>query len=326
MSPVSATAAATPVLPVLVGVDGSAHNASAVAWAAAEASASGQDLLLVYAVGGDIPRSTGAQEGGPGRAVARATLERATRRLAKDFPLLAVHTEVLTGSPEDTLAGVPTLRINRDRQANEGRPADPEGVPASPGPAADMVVLGRRGAGGFARMLLGSTSLTVAGTSTSPVVVVPSALPRAGTSSADSGRIVVGIDPFEPAEAVLGLALDRGARVHATVEVLASWQVPDVAAHAGLGIAQSWQAAQADAAAALERAMWPWRTHPAVREGQASTTVVDGHPAAVLLDRAPTDGLLILGRGGRTEHPGFRMGPVTWTVLHQTDHPVMVVP
>ena len=37
---------------VLVGVDGSAHNASAVAWATAEAVSSGATLVLVHDDGG----------------------------------------------------------------------------------------------------------------------------------------------------------------------------------------------------------------------------------------------------------------------------------
>lgn len=307
MSPVSATPVARPLLPVLVGVDGSANNASAVAWAAAEASASGRDLLLVYAVGQDLRPLTRDQDDAPARAVARATLKRANRRLARDFPLLTIHSEVLTGSPEDTLAS--------DVQ-----------LPAVPGPTADLLVLGRRGAGGFARMLLGSTSLTVAGTSTQPVVVVPSAQLRSGTGTTGPGRITVGLDPYEPSAEVLRLALDRGARTHARVEIVAAWQVPDAAAHTGLGISQSWQAGKVHAVEALERAMWPWRTHPAVREGRVTTTAVDGHPAGILLERAPTDGLLVLGRGGRRDHQGFRMGPVTWTVLHQAECPVMVIP
>ena len=57
--------------PVLVGVDGSTRNASAVAWAAAEAASSSAPLVLVH------------DDGGAGEAAGRATLERAAAEVAK---------------------------------------------------------------------------------------------------------------------------------------------------------------------------------------------------------------------------------------------------
>lgn len=114
-------------------------------------------------------------------------LEAARRRVA---PLRVVHVRqyaawgqadiLVAGSPDDS--GDPVLDEVRERLA--GLPDLPtveyvavEGVPGAVlpelGADAQLLVLGSRGRGGFASLLLGSNSVAAARDTTCPVVVVP---------------------------------------------------------------------------------------------------------------------------------------------------------
>jgi nucleotide-binding universal stress UspA family protein len=126
---------------VAVGFDGSADAACALRWAATLALATGADVRAVHAVG--LLEHAG---------LAVAAHEDSARRVAVE-------------------SGLPSERF-----AWEARDGDPCSVlrRAAEGPgAADLLVVGTRGAGAHPGALLGSTSLELAEHAPVPVVIVP---------------------------------------------------------------------------------------------------------------------------------------------------------
>src|SRR5690606_5147349 len=118
--------------PVLVGVDGSTNNASAVAWAAAEAASSRAPLVLVH------------DDGGVNEPAGRATLERAASEVARvdrDRPVIQVLT-----------AQGPATALVRAAEVMEAAEDDGELAGSA------TLVVGRRGSGGFRTLRLGSTA------------------------------------------------------------------------------------------------------------------------------------------------------------------------
>lgn len=284
--------------PVVVGVDGSTHNAPAVTWAAEEAAVLGVDLVLVAVAPEDVAERPASSS--PLQAAARATLERAARLARRERPGLAVRTEVRRGRPGQALT--------------DG--------------SAGLLVVGRRGSGGFARMPIGSTSLSVAGTAESVVVVISAqtaAVEREAFGQEDgSCGILAAVDPLAPEHGVLEFAFERAHQRALPLRVVGAWEVPPVVAHRHAGIRQVWQGQEEQVAAALEAVLTPWvAAYPDV---VVERDVAHGHPAGTVLEQQAMAELTVLGRGGSRSGNGFRMGPITRSVLHLSTAPVAVVP
>jgi nucleotide-binding universal stress UspA family protein len=132
---------------VVVGVDGSDESKGALRWAAQIAAGIGAEIDAVIAW--DYPYTWG----GNGIPVAwdpRADMEK-----------------VLTGTVEDVFGANPPAHLHL--QIGEGNAAK---VLLDASTDAAMLVVGSRGHGGFAGMLLGSVSANVAEHATCPVLVV----------------------------------------------------------------------------------------------------------------------------------------------------------
>lgn len=139
--------------PVVVGVDGSPESAEAADFACAEAARRGCDVLAV-AVHPEVDQpatalSDLAAERKALRDAATAELSAVVEPMLSDWPHVAVRTRVLGGEPATELG-----RMAQD---------------------APMVVVGSRGRGGFAGLLLGSTSRELLTSAPCPVAVVRSA-------------------------------------------------------------------------------------------------------------------------------------------------------
>jgi nucleotide-binding universal stress UspA family protein len=137
---------------VLVGVDGSEQARSATLTAAEQARRWGYPLKVVCA----LPPFTGSLAWVPAPldrdalyADIKVQLDAGVAWLSSHFPGLAISGEVLEGSPIELL-------IDATRTAA-------------------LLVIGTRGRGGFAGMLLGSTSQGVLHHAKGPVMVVPDA-------------------------------------------------------------------------------------------------------------------------------------------------------
>lgn len=152
------TAAAGPQYPVVVGADGSAGSDAAVRFAATTAAAASAPLIVVTVYpsaaspvwsGADV--LTGEHGGGPtfGSAVEQAARDvsaAATQLAQADHPGLSVRGLIVEGRPSETLSA----------QAL----------------GCGLLVVGSRGRGGFAGLMLGSVGHGVIHTSPCPVAII----------------------------------------------------------------------------------------------------------------------------------------------------------
>jgi|SRR5215472_5517797 len=142
---------------VVVGVDGSSNSLKAFDWALKEAAIR-QASLTVLAV---VPVATSIS----GLSAQHYPADEEARLKVKQAIQEAVD-KVTAGR-----SGLPSAAV----QAVSGLPAD-ELVKASAD--ADLLVLGDRGHGGFARLMMGSVSVQVSQHALCPVVIVPGERPR----------------------------------------------------------------------------------------------------------------------------------------------------
>jgi len=139
---------------VLVGIDGSPGSQRALEWAAGEAKLRGADLHVVHAYRSEwvyYPEYAAVRTiVTPTNLEAEAKL--VTERALDELGALGESLTITTETVNDTNAAHALL----------GRAGD-----------AELIVVGSRGLGGFAGLLLGSVSQKVAHHSPVPVVVVP---------------------------------------------------------------------------------------------------------------------------------------------------------
>lgn len=135
---------------VVVGVDGSPGSSGALAWAAREAALRGAELRVVH--GWSIPVTLYPTYVSP-----------------DTYGSMPVEARKRVEAQVDEVLG-PKLAVPVTIVVDEGRPAE---VVLDAAKSADLVVVGTRGRGGFAGLLLGSVSTQVVHHSPCPVVVVP---------------------------------------------------------------------------------------------------------------------------------------------------------
>ncbi|MGH3193159.1 MAG: universal stress protein [Streptosporangiaceae bacterium] len=139
---------------IVVGVDSSVHSERALSWAMKEAAVRHADLTVLTVHPAVPSLATGNPENyGEGLA----PMER-DRTAAEELV-----TKVASELGEQRPASV-TVRVVNDSPAKALIDASQD---------ADMLVVGSRGTGGFARLLMGSVSSQVTHHAACPVVVVP---------------------------------------------------------------------------------------------------------------------------------------------------------
>jgi len=141
---------------IVVGTDGSDHAHRAVDWAMREAAARHTTVTVLAVVPAMASPWTGHPLSVPD---GDASVQRA--REAAEQAVAAAAAEIGGAQPASVTV-----------KAFVGFPAQAL-VEASHG--ADLIVVGRRGSGGFASLLIGSVSGQIAHHSACPVVIVPSA-------------------------------------------------------------------------------------------------------------------------------------------------------
>jgi nucleotide-binding universal stress UspA family protein len=138
---------------ILVGVDGSAHSQRALEWAAKEAALRHAPLTVLT-----VHQAVRGFWGG-------------TLHYSGDEALTDKAREAAQAETDKILNGLGDARPESVTvKAVEGIPAE---AILDEGADADMIVLGSRGGGGFARLLLGSVSANVAEHAKVPVMILP---------------------------------------------------------------------------------------------------------------------------------------------------------
>ncbi|AWW41134.1 universal stress protein [Streptomyces cadmiisoli] len=292
-------------LPVVAAFDGSDDSLRALDWAVDAARRRAAPLRVVHVRQYATPTApAGAKEAGP-------------------------------PEPDDPVPARARTHLAEQGDGTAVEYLAPEGTPSAVlselSGGAELLVLGSRGRGGFARLVLGSTGLAVARDAGCPVVVVP----RPGRTVADvplqepGPRVVVGLDVDGPDDAPLAFAVAEAARRGARLQVIAAcpWPMQLWAGATGellpTGVDQDVVEAEtralADGLVSAHR-----RRHPGVR---IELSVAPGDAAGLLVANSVDADLLVVGRHRRRLLAPARMiGSVTHAVLLHAAGPVAVVP
>ena len=173
------------VKPIVAATDGSEESLRAVDWAAREAVLRGAPLRIVSAPG-LLPRMAGTKGDSEYETVSDVI------RDGSDYALTAATARAVKAAPD--------LLIDADHL--EGGPAE---AVTEAGSGALMLVVGSRGIGAFAAMILGSVSRYAATHASSPVVVVREEI------GAAHRQVGVGIGGLEGNTAALTFAFEEAA-------------------------------------------------------------------------------------------------------------------
>ncbi|MFI9025193.1 universal stress protein [Streptomyces sp. NPDC053560] len=297
---------------IVAGLDGSRESLAAADWAAREARRRGLPLRLVHAWEGLT--AAGSDPDLPELAVPRRwahqILCEAADAVAQRYPEVCVTCEQVGSVPAEAM-----------REAAEH---------------AEVLVLGSRGLGGVAGVLVGSVALATVARARRPVVLV-----RAGEEAEDerlpaSGgqqikdtpyrEVLLALDPNSACDAPLSFAFDAAVRRRAPLRVLHVWNPPvgygDLPATAyALGIDPELETRARRAVAAV---LHPWRDK--LPEQPVIETVTMGRAASSVPVAARRAGLVVVGRRIRHAVVGAHIGSVTHAVIHRVHCPVAVVP
>ncbi|MFG3441123.1 universal stress protein [Nonomuraea sp. NPDC047897] len=284
--------------PIVVGFDGSAPSLQAVSWAGQEAMIRDAPLHLVHATERWTPDALLVPEPAgweiEAEAAAGQQLQQAAIHARAGRPRLTVTTEIVSiGAAEGLL------------RAAEG---------------AQLLVVGNRGRGGFAELLLGSVSRQVATRAPCPVAVIRQPPAR------DSGVIVVGVTGRPGQESLLDFAFHEAALRRAVLRAVHAWTHP--------GTVTPWtvdppvydiEAVGQDEALLLAQVLAGWREKfPDVELVQH---VVHAHPGKALAEASAEADLVVVGAShGPARALLGGLGGTVHAVLHHARAPVVVVP
>ncbi len=278
---------AVPAGAVVAGVDGSPDSGRAVRWAAADAARRRLPLHLLH--GHEWPVVSYPMAGLTLPVVYETETRQPPARILDDAVTQA--REVDAGLAISTEAGsdlcVPAL-LAASKQAS-------------------LVVVGSRGLGGFAALLIGSTGVELASHATCPVVIVRH-VDRPGGDNA--GRVVVGVDGSHGGHEAIGFAFEQAASGGCGLTAVHVFRGPEGAGHF-------------DERLLAADALAGWREkYPRV---DVRLDTVAGRAGGVLTDASAGARLLVVGARGRGGFVGLLLGSVSQAVLHHACCPVAVV-
>ncbi|MDI3419140.1 universal stress protein [Streptomyces luteolus] len=288
--------------PVVVGVDGSASAWAAVEAAAREALLRDTELRVVHAFLWPAmhvppgPSVLGPPSGGVQESV-EALLAEATVRARRAAPGVVTRHAVIAGAAVGTLEA-------------ESR-------------TAQLVVLGHRGTGGFAQLLLGSTAVQLAAHAHCPVLVVR------GTEVRD-GPVLVAVDGSPQGRGALSFAFAEASLRGAGLEALHAWttwsdhgeMVPGSPVDV-LEVLGDIDELRATEERLLAEALAGLRGH--YPDVAVRPSLVRGRTRPVLIEASGRAQLVVVGARGHGGFTGLLLGSVSQALLHHAHCPVAVV-
>jgi nucleotide-binding universal stress UspA family protein len=281
--------------PILVGVDGSASALQAVRWAAREAERRRAPLRLIHAYGAPgVVDPESALLWPEYRDVVLKNSEGVLAHAAEQVPAgISVTTEAIDDRP------LPRLVTEAEH--------------------AQLAVIGDRGLGGVAGLLVGSVAVTMAARAACPVVVVRGREP--GGEPLATGPVVVGIDGTPVSEAALAFAFDAADARHVPLMAVHTYDV-DVVESIADSMAD-WAAIATEEREVLAERLAGWGAqYPDV---PVERVVLRGRPAPALVRRSKHAQLVVVGSHGRGNLGRLILGSVGHAVLHRAECPVAVV-
>lgn len=292
---------------VLVGVDGSEASDHALGWAADEATRRGWSLHLVCAY--TVPVTAGIA----GEITSPLIDDDAVSRFASET--CAAAARAVASRPD-----APPVRTSIAY-------GDAAGVLVDASASAGLVVVGKRGKGGFTSRLLGGVSTALPAHAACPTVVVPLRRGQHGeevpAEAPDRNRVVVGTDGSPAAahavEVAASFALERGWPVVLVAAVPLA--VPTLA---WLPTALDPEPVVREVRSELDSAAQRLRAaHPGL---VVAVDVVHDSPARALTEASRGAGLVVVGARGHGGFAGMLLGSVSQAVLRHAQCPVLVVP
>lgn len=298
------TSMLTSVGPVVVGFDGSPAAQEALRWAAREARARKANLHVLH--------------------------------IQPPLPAEAVGYSVAAGVPDEYTESGNTLLQEAKRLVSEIEPSvtvtvslEHEAVtPAlldASSSGASVLVMGSRGRGGVAGLLLGSTSTQVTSHASCPVIVLHDPAQRVykGEPTEFEGRVVLGLDGSELSRDAMAFAFDYACRHGLGLTALHTWDVPLPETVPPVVVSRDeLQDVQEDELKVTARQLAAFtELHPEVDLRQK---VVRGSAESVLVSAAKDAALVVVGSRGRGGFLGLVLGSVSQALLQHAVSPVAV--
>lgn len=281
---------------IVVGYDGSPDATAALDWAVREAASRHYGIRLIFCAP-DLRAYDGA-------ATTMAGMPVTSLPPSTDSPsVLTEAVQVVTEAhvPVETVTTVGSIA----------------GVLVEQSRTAAMLVLGSRGHGALASVILGSTVAHVASHAHCPVIV-------AQARGVAEGPVVAGVDGSQGSEEVLGWAMDHASRHHLPLEVLHAYAIP---VYPGVvpyvppqEITQSTAEFESRVAAEV---LAGWREqYPDV---PVEVTVQHGRPGPPLVAATGRASLTVVGSRGRGAFLGVLLGSTSQSLLQHAVGAVAVI-
>ncbi|SPM32266.1 hypothetical protein AU193_07395 [Mycobacterium rhizamassiliense] len=282
---------------ILVGVDGSPAAKYAVDWAAREAAMRNVRLTIVHAV-----RPIGIHQPPLATSVsfARWQVERGqefldkaveiARSASRDRGPTQIESELLFASVVPSL-----VDLSKDAQ---------------------MVVVGSRGRGPFARSLLGSVSSSLIRHAHCPVAIIHDEDPLMPHPA--EAPVLVGIDGSPVSELATAIAFQEASSRGVDLIAMHVWSDVEVNDFPAI----DWPAMKPAADEILAERLAGWQErYPDVR---VRRMVECDHPTYHLIRQSESSQLVVVGSHGRGGFAGMLLGSVSTAVAHSARMPVIV--
>ncbi|MFZ0834859.1 MAG: universal stress protein [Mycobacterium sp.] len=282
---------------IVVGIDGSDTGNVAVYWAAQDAALRNLPLTLVYVMNPilatwqptPIPVEFEEWQHEQARVYMDDAVRIAQENSGSDRPL-TINTEVFFAPT------LPTL-VELSEQA-------------------EMIVVGSRGRGAVARVVLGSVSTGLVRHAGCPVAVVHDEDPLMAHPA--EAPVLVGVDGSEASELATSIAFDEASRRGVELVALHAWSDTAVVELPGL----DWSVVKEQEELVLAERLAGWQErYPDVK---VSRLVVCDQPARQLVEHSEAAQLVVVGSRGRGGFAGLSLGSVSTAVVHAVRMPVIV--